>query len=152
MKTALFLLIAFALASLLGCSAPAVEPDSPVPVETPELTEFQREIKNLKIVDFNYIYVLRRKDGKEMTSEDKAFIRNNRHHATNRSSLSKDEKVVFLGSNFEFEEEAISNLKDRFEFENFSKPPEQIEKEKAEAENPNSNNGNANANAEQNKN
>lgn len=103
------------------------------------MTEFEREIMSLKTADFDYIYVLRRKDGEKLTDEDKDFIRANRHHATNRSSLSVDEKVVYIGSNFAFEENSLEALKERFAFEDFSKPADQIEKEKKEKGGGNSN-------------
>lgn len=113
---------------------------------TPEMTEFEREIRSLKTADFDHIYVFRRKDGEKMTAEDKRFIKDKAHFATNRFTLSKDEKVVFAGSNFEFEKENLEALKDRFDFEDFSKPPEQIRKEE-EAANANAARRRANSNS-----
>lgn len=111
-----------------------------------EMTEFEREIRSLKTADFDYIFVFRRKDGGVMTAEDKRFIKDKAHFATNRFTLSKDEKAVFAGSNFAFEEEDLNALKERFAFEDFSKPAEQIKKEEEEA-NANSSNTNSKSNS-----
>ncbi len=101
---------------------------------TKELTEFEREIKSLKTADFDYIFAFKRKDGEAFTSEDKKFIKDNSHYATNRFTLAKDEKTIFAGSNFEFSEDNMKALRERFEVEDYSKPPEVLEKIKKEKE------------------
>ncbi len=126
------LLAALILAGSCGGDVPSEVPD-PTPPPTPELTEFERELLYMKTADFDHIYIFKRKDGGKLTDEDKDFIRERRHHATNRSSVSEDETVVFIGSNFAFEEENLEALKERFEFEDHSKPPEQIKREQEEA-------------------
>lgn len=137
--------IAVCLFLQLACKPPEAANNAATPAKR-EMTEFEREIKSLKTADFDYLYVFRRKDGGAMTAEDKRFIKDKSHFATNRFTLSSDEKAVFAGSNFAFEEENLNELKKRFDFEDFSKPPEQIKKEEEEA-NANSSNKNSNSNS-----
>lgn len=143
------ILLASAIAACLlfffACKPPESANNAAAPPER-EMTDFEREIKSLKTADFDYIFVFRRKDGGEMTAEDKRFIKDKAHFATNRFTLSTDEKAVFAGSNFAFEEEDLNALKERFAFEDFSKPLEQIKKEEEEA-NANSSNKNSNSNS-----
>jgi hypothetical protein len=101
---------------------------------TPEMTEFERDLKSFKTAGFDYIFVLKRKDGGKMTSDDKQFIRDRRHYATNRSKISDDETTVFIGSNFAFEDKNLEELKERFDFQDYSKPAEQLEKQRLERE------------------
>ena len=135
MNRTLLYIISLMLASsaVFTACAPPETPEPATPTPTPELSEFERELRSLKIADFDYIYVLRRKDGAPFSAADKEYIRQNRHHATNRSSLSEDEKVIFVGSNFAFDEAGLENLKARFVFEDFSKPAALIKKEEEEA-------------------
>lgn len=95
-----------------------------------EMSDFQRQLKAMRTADFDYIFAFRRKDGGIFTSEDKQFIKENSHYATNRFTLTKDEKAILAGSNFEFSEENLEALKERFEIEDFSKPAEVLEKKK----------------------
>lgn len=103
---------------------------TPTPKEN--LTKFESELKSMKIADFYYIFVIKRKDGGVFTSEDKAFVREKKHYATNRITFIDDEKILFLGTNYPFTDENIEALKERFDFENYSKPQEQIDRERAE--------------------
>lgn len=89
---------------------------------TPDVSEFQRELRKLKTADFEYIFVFRRKDGGRMTGGDKSFIKERSHVSTNRFTLSNDERTVFAGSNFKFREEDLAALKQRFLVDDFSKP------------------------------
>lgn len=95
-----------------------------------KISDFDREVKAMKTADFDYIFAFRRKDGGVFTSEDKQFIKANSHYATNRFTLTKDEKVIVAGSNFEFSEENLNALRENFDVEDFSKPPEELEKKK----------------------
>jgi hypothetical protein len=136
----LALLILFSFFTF-GCQPP-VEPNEEPPfgsksaniTPTPkvELTDFESELKSMRIADFYHIYTLKRKDGAAFESSDKTFVKENIHYATNRTSFIKDDTILFIGTNYEPTEENIDALKERFEFEDFSKPREQIEKEKAE--------------------
>ncbi len=102
---------------------------TPTPKEN--LTKFESELKSMRIADFYYIFVLKRKDGGVFTSEDKAFVREKKHYATNRITFIDDEKTLFLGTNYPFTDENVELLKERFDFEDYSKPQEVIDRERA---------------------
>jgi hypothetical protein len=132
-----------ALALVFVACSPPEDTNKNSNAATPQMTEFERDLKSFKTAGFDYIFVLKRKDGGKMTSEDKQFIRDRRHYATNRSKVSEDETTVFIGSNFAFEDKNLKELKERFVFEDFSKPAEQIEKRKLERKANKAENGSA---------
>ncbi|NNF00183.1 MAG: hypothetical protein HKN25_14280 [Pyrinomonadaceae bacterium] len=102
------------------------------PTKTP-LSELDRELRSLRTVDFDYIFSFKRKDGEAFSREDKKFLKEQTFIA-NRRSLLKDEKTILIGSNYEIEKKRLDALKERFEFEDFSKPPEKQEKVKRDAD------------------
>ncbi len=127
-----FCFLAFFSFALLSCadqslSATSSNNSNATPKKTP--TEFERELKSLKNADFDYIFAFKRKDGEAFESEDKKAIRQHSYVA-NRRTLTGDEKIVFVGSNYKILEKDMKKLKERFEVEDFSKTEEQIEKEK----------------------
>lgn len=105
-------------------------PESPTPAS--KISEFDAEIKAFRTADFDYIFVFRRNDGEPMDSDDKMIVRNNSHFATNRFTLSKDEKVIFAGSNYKFKDAGLEALKERFDVSDFSKTDEEIKTKKEE--------------------
>lgn len=140
----------FALSAMLsGCFGGApdkgAQKNANVNTEkTPD--ELEQKLNALKTADFNYIFTFRRKDGEKFDPEDKSLFKAHTFRA-NRRRLSNDEKVLFVGTNYKIEDKDLKVLKDRFEFEDFSKSEEQIEKERKEDQNTNpKNNGNSNKN------
>lgn len=132
----LFLLLA-AGASFSACTYRSFDDPKNGNAETaPELSDFKNQIKAMQTADFDYIFAIRRPDGEILTSEDKRFIRANSHPATNRFTLTEDEKIVVAGSNFAFSEENLFALRERFEVENYSKPAAEREAEKSRTEKP----------------
>lgn len=103
------------------------------------MSELEKEVEAMKTADFDYIFTFKRMDDGVFTSEDKQFIKANSHFATNRFTLTKDEKVIVAGSNFAFSQENLDALQDRFKMESFSKPPEELEKQMNEQEKSNNN-------------
>lgn len=103
---------------------------TPTPEE--EISEFEKELKSMRVADFHYIFTLKRKDGEKFTGEDRTFVRDRKHYAANRFTFVDDDKVLFVGSNYVFTNKNMQELKDRFELADFSKPKEQIEREKEE--------------------
>ena len=83
------------------------------------------EIENMRTADFNFILVLRRKDGGKMQSDDKAFVRTNMSGA-NRRSLVDDEKAIVIGSNARVPQDLLTKLNERFDVQDFSKPEAEI--------------------------
>jgi hypothetical protein len=96
---------------------------SPAPQQAsqPRYDSVEAEIENMRTADFNFILVLRRKDGGVMQSDDKAEIRTTLTGA-NRKSLVDSEKAVVIGSNARIPPELVKKLSDRFAVQDFSKP------------------------------
>ena len=76
----------------------------------------------MRTADFAYIFVLRRKDGAKMDADDRAVVRAVTAEA-NRRSLSDDDKAVIVGANYPIVADKMKTLADRFNIEDFSKPP-----------------------------
>jgi hypothetical protein len=116
-----------------------VAPVSPVPERTAEPVEgsFERDLEAMRTVDFNFIYVLRRRDRGVMDDTDKTFIYQNTPSEINRKRLSDGGRAVILGSNFRLPAEAVKLFKDRYVFEDLSKP--EIKASNANSATPNSN-------------
>lgn len=89
----------------------------------------------MRTADFEFILVLRRKDGGVMQADDKSFVKTVTTNA-NRRSLTDGDKAIVIGANSKVPPELIAKLSQRFAVQDFSKP---------EAENSNSNSP-ANAN------
>lgn len=83
------------------------------------------EIENMRTADFNFILVLRRRDGGKMQPDDKAFVRNNMSGA-NRRSLVEDDKAIVIGSNARVPQDLLTKLNERFDVQDFSKPEAEI--------------------------
>ena len=91
----------------------------------PAYDSSESEVENMRTADFNFILVLRRKDGGKMQADDKAFVRANMSGA-NRRSLVEDEKVIVIGSNARIPQDLLTKLNDRFSVQDFSKPEAEI--------------------------
>ncbi|CAN5467179.1 hypothetical protein BH10ACI3_BH10ACI3_21580 [soil metagenome] len=92
---------------------PAAESDK-VPIE--------KEIDAMRTAGFSFIYVLRRKDGGKMESEDRGVIRVNTTEA-NRRVAADDDKAFVVGSNFQISPKFMTALNGRFAVENYSPAP-----------------------------
>ena len=99
-------------------SAPDSQPAAPAKIED--------DIASMKTADFNFIYVFRRKDGAELDKDDRAFMNGHVPYEINRKQIADGGKALLIGSNFRFPVEDFKALKDRFLFEDFSKPESEI--------------------------
>lgn len=86
-----------------------------------KVDDFAERLKDLRTANFEFIFVFRRKDGAELNSEDKQFLKLNAQPEPNRWVLTGDKKAVIAGSNFVFEEKVLQNLRSRFNVEDYSK-------------------------------
>jgi hypothetical protein len=87
----------------------------------PRYDSVESEVENMRTADFNFILVLRRKDGGVMQSDDKAAVRTLLTGA-NRKSLVDNDKAIVIGSNATIPPELVKKLSDRFDVQDFSKP------------------------------
>jgi len=87
---------------------------------TPALSTLEQDINEMRTADFQFIYVLRRKDGAVMDSEDKSVIKLQTYQANRRVS-SDNGKAVVVGSNTQIAPDKMLAVLKRFAVENFSK-------------------------------
>jgi hypothetical protein len=117
-----------------GANETILKSNSPTPTPTPSgatQTEpssndpVEKEVEAMQTAEFNFIYVLRRRDGAVLNSDDKVFLRSVTA-TVNRRTLSNDGKAIIIGANNKLPPELLQSMKDRFNFEDFSKPESQI--------------------------
>ncbi len=94
----------------------------------PKLSSFDSDLQAMRDADFNFIYVFRRKDGGVFDTEDKRFVADRTPPEINRRRLGDEGKWIILGSNFRVEPDSMKDLKERFAFEDYSKPESELPK------------------------
>ena len=87
---------------------------------------FDQDLESMRTADFNFIYVFRRKDGGVLDSDDRSFMNANTPYEINRKKLADSGRALIVGSNFRFPAENFKVMKERFAFEDFSKPESEI--------------------------
>lgn len=85
-------------------------------------TSFEKDLESVRTADFSFVYVLRRKDGAPIDSEDKSVIRLNTAQA-NRRVAADDGRAFIIGSNFALPPKNIAAIYERFAVENYSPAP-----------------------------
>jgi hypothetical protein len=96
---------------------------------------FETDLNAMRTADFYFIYVFRRHDGGVIDADDKRFLAANLADV-NRRELSDEGKALITGSNFLLPEEMMANLKERFVFEDHSKPTAEIPPERLQRPTP----------------
>jgi hypothetical protein len=102
------------------------EPSSVQRPVTSEPSRIENDIEAMRTADFNFIYVFRRNDGAELQPDDRAFLSANTPYEINRRKISDAGRALVIGSNFRLPPENFKALKERFAFEDFSKPESEI--------------------------
>lgn len=93
------------------------------PSTAPEPETAEKELERMRTAGFDSIYIFRRKDGREFDSEDTALIRT--HTAqVNRRVLTDERRAIVVGTNYPIAPDGMKAMKDRFVFEDHSKPKE----------------------------
>ncbi|MFY9621353.1 MAG: hypothetical protein WAM70_08805 [Pyrinomonadaceae bacterium] len=117
------LLIAASL-PLTGCRRTSSDDEGPPdtstyrPLPTPA-TEFEQKLKDVRDGHFKFVWVFRRLDGKEFTSEDSEVLRTNAPRVVDWIGLD-DRKTYIAGSNFPIAPENVAALQKRFKIEDYS--------------------------------
>jgi hypothetical protein len=104
-------------------------PPEPSSVRTEGTTApaaIEADIDAMKTADFNFIYIFRREDGGELDADDRAFMNANLPYEINRKKISDGGKALVIGSNFRLPSENFKAMKERFTFEDLSKPESEI--------------------------
>ncbi len=90
----------------------------------PKLSSIEADVEEMRTANFTSIYVLRRKDGGEIGSDDRGVIKVNTD-GVNRRISSDNGKAFVIGSNSPIPADKMIALYDRFAVENYS-PPENM--------------------------
>ena len=88
------------------------------PLPTPA-TEFEQRLKEVRDGHFQYVWVFRRLDGKEFTSEDSEILRTNAPRVVDWIGTS-DRKTYIAGSNFPIAPANLLALQKRYRIEDYS--------------------------------
>lgn len=88
----------------------------------PAVSTFEEDIEAMRTADFYFIYVFRRNDNAPFDAGDKQFLSANIPAEINRRQLSDEGRALIAGSNFKIPDEMFAKLKERFDFEDFSRP------------------------------
>lgn len=122
LKTALILLCLFALSSC-GNSKPANQANnasaqSSTPAASPK-TAFDQDLEYVRKGQYTYVWVLARKDGKEIDKDDGAFLRKTAPQVVDWIITDQGKKVI-AGTNFDLAQGNLELLKQRFAVEDYS--------------------------------
>lgn len=124
MIKALFIAIACVLATACGPDDRILKSGKETPalsnVEASKPT-FEKELDEVKAAGFTFVYVLRRKDGQKLNSEDRSVIRLQTVDMNRRVTADED-KAVIIGSNFQMRPKNMLVILDRFAVETYSLP------------------------------
>ena len=107
-----------------GCRRQSSDDDGPLdtstyrPLPTPA-TEFEQKLKDVRDGHFQYVWVFKRLDGKEFTSEDSELLRTHAPKVVDWIGLD-DKKTYIAGSNFPIEPKNVATLQKRYKIENYS--------------------------------
>jgi hypothetical protein len=88
------------------------------PLPTPA-TEFEQKLKDVRDGHFKYVWVFRRLDGKEFTSEDSEILRTYAPKVVDWIGLD-DKKTYIAGSNFPLAPENLAALQKKYKIEDYS--------------------------------
>ena len=76
----------------------------------------------MRTADFQFIYVLRRKDGGTIDAEDRGVIKMQTSTA-NRRVAADDDKAFIIGTNVPIPPQNMAAIYNRFAVENYAPPP-----------------------------
>ena len=89
-------------------------------------TRIEDDIAAMKTADFNFIYIFRRKDGSPLDADDRSYMSATIPSEVNRRKISEEGRALIIGSNFRIPPDMMDVLKERFAFEDQSKPESEI--------------------------
>lgn len=119
--TVLFLLGSLTLCSCANSksgstSGPVTTQATPAP--SPR-TEFEEALDFVRKGQYTYVWVLARKDGKPLDSDDGAFLRKTAPQVVDWVTTEKGKRVI-AGTNFNLEEGNLEVLKKRYDVEDYT--------------------------------
>lgn len=102
----------------------------PAAALSPRKTTFEQDLADMRDAGFEYIFVIRRKDGKEFEDDDRKFLRESMPHEINRRVSSDDGKAFIFGSGFAIDIKSIEKWRTRYNVEDLSPTTEKVESQK----------------------
>jgi hypothetical protein len=92
---------------------------------TPVQNSLESEIEAMRTADFIFIYVIKRKDGGPLDTEDRKFAGAVIPGEMNRRTVADGGKAILIGSNFRMPDESMKLISERFAVEDLSRevPP-----------------------------
>ena len=119
--TVLTLVLCLTLLSSCHKSDDSVPVDStPAKPAASPLVGFAKDLQFIKNGQYTYIFVLTRKDGKKLDSEDKEYLRKNVPQIVDLVTTDEGKKAI-IGTNFNLEEGPMMEaLKKRYAVEDYS--------------------------------
>lgn len=88
----------------------------------PQRSQTERDIESMRTADFEFVYIFRRKDGGVLDEADRRYLNEQKPPEINRVKLTDEGRAVIFGSNFQLPEPQMETLKERFAFEDLSRP------------------------------
>ena len=98
-------------------------PSPSIPAPPAGVSTFTSDLEAMRTAGFTSIYILRRRDGQPMNSEDRAVIRQNTE-GVNRRVASDSDRAILIGSNYQIPAENLKVMFERFAVEDQSPPPQ----------------------------
>ena len=94
----------------------------PVPTGTPAptLSDLDRDLNAMQDAEFIFVYVLRRKDGGPLDTDDKRYAGAVIPGQMNRRVVSDQGRAIVIGSNFRMPPDVQRELSERFAFQDMS--------------------------------
>ena len=96
----------------------------------PSKTTFEQELGAMRDAGFDYIFIIRRKDGGEFADDDRKFLRETIPVEINRRVAADGGKAFILGSGFAIDNNVIAAWRKRFNVEEESKKVERVESQR----------------------
>jgi hypothetical protein len=94
-------------------------PQAQASVQSTPQTEFEKDFQFIKNGGFTYIWLISRKDGKQLEPTDSIFLKANAPQVVDWVRTDGGKKV-FAGTNFNLEEGNLVLLRNRYVFEDYS--------------------------------
>jgi len=96
---------------------------APEGTPAPNLTDIEQDLKAMQDAQFLFVYVLRRKDGAPLDTDDRRYAGSVMPPEINRRVVSDQGRAILIGSNFLLPPENQKLLAERFTFEDRSPQP-----------------------------
>lgn len=86
----------------------------------PAVSTFEADLEAMRIANYPFIYVLRRKDGGVLDADDRKLLGQNIPSEVDRRKLTDGDRAVMVGSKHRIPDDRLKLLRDRFDFQDLS--------------------------------